>query len=185
MSTVSRTSNLTYAVEAIKSSISMPKAIAHYAPNPAPKHDRIPCPVHNGKGYNMWFSEWGYHCFVCGTSGDVIHFVQHIFGMTFQEAVEKLNQDFGLGIPMNRRLTLREQREAQQRHNAVMAEREREEAEQKARQDLYNALWDEWARLDQNRRIYAPQRAGDEIHPFFAEALQKIDYQAYLIDNLL
>jgi DNA primase len=177
--------NYTLIAEAIKERVSMRDAIALYAPTPAPKHNRIPCPVHGGKNYNLSFTDKFYHCFVCGSGGDVIHFVQHVFGIPFIAALDKLNTDFNCGAILDRRPTLREQREAQQRHDALMAERERQEAEKQAHEDLYAALWNEWCRLDRNRIDYAPQSTSDEWHPLFVEALHKLDYQSYLIDTLL
>lgn len=173
------------AAERIKDRVSMPDAIALYAPNPAPRHSRIPCPIHMGDKFNMWFSDWGYHCFVCGTGGDVIHFTQHIFGIPFLAALNKLNVDFNCGAILDRRPTLREQRDAQKRYKALVAKRKQQEAEKKAYQDLHDSLWQEWIRLDTNRREYAPQNIGDELHPLFMEALQKIHYQEHLIDTLL
>lgn len=177
--------NYTLFAETIKERVSMPDAIALYAPAPAPKHNRIPCPVHHGESYNLSFTDKLYHCFVCGSGGDVIHFVQHVFGIPFIAALDKLNTDFGCGAILDRRPTLREQREAQARHAKIMEERQRAEAEKQARQDLYNALWDEWCRLDRNRMAHTPKNPDDELHPLFVEALQKIHYQEYLIDTLL
>lgn len=176
--------NYTLIAEAIKERVSMPDAIALYLPNSTPRHSRIPCPIHAGQNPNLWFSDWGYHCFVCGSGGDVIHFVQHIFGLDFLSALDKLNTDFDLGIPLDRKPTLREQRDAQKRHREIIAERERKAAEKQAREEVYWALWDEWIRLDENRTAYAPQSPDDGIHPLYAEAVQKIEHQSYLIDTM-
>ena len=174
-----------HAAETIKERVAMPDAIALYAPTPHPKHNRIPCPVHGGENYNMSFTDRVYHCHKCGAGGDVIHFVQHIFGLPFIGALDKLNTDFNCGAILDRRPTLREQREANSRHAKIMEARRREEAERQAYQDLYNSLWDEWCRLDRNRMQYAPQAPDDDLHPLFAEAIQNISYQEYLIDALL
>lgn len=163
----------------------MRDAIALYAPNPAPRCDRIPCPVHGGTNYNLGFTDSVYHCFVCGAGGDVIHFVRHIFNLPFVAALDKLNTDFNCGAILDRRPTLREQWDAQRRHSAIMAERDRQEAEQQAQDKLYWDVWDEWTRLDKNRTAYAPKNPDEGLHPLFVEALLKIDYQAYLIDALL
>lgn len=176
--------SLTFAAETIKERVSMQDAIAQYTPNPGPRGSRIPCPVHGGKNYNLSFTDSLFHCFVCGSSGDVIHFVQHVFDLDFRAALEKLNSDFGLGIPLRRRATLRERTDAQRHHERIVAERERREAEQKAYDDLYWSLWSEWIRLDRNLIQHAPQSPDDEPHPLFVEALQKIDHQEYLIDSM-
>lgn len=177
--------NYTLIAEAIKERVSMRDAISLYAPSPAPRHGRIPCPVHHGESYNLSFTDKLYHCFVCGSGGDVIHFVQHVFGIPFIAALDKLNTDFNCGAILDRKPTLRERRDAQERYKALVAKREQEAAERQAREEFYWSLWDEWIRLDRHRREYAPQSTSDELHPLFVEALQKIHYQEYLIDTLL
>lgn len=177
--------NYAVAAELIKEHVSMQDAIALYAPNPAPRHNRIPCPVHGGKNYNMSFTDELYHCHKCGAGGDVIRFLQHVFGLSFIGALDKLNTDFNCGAVLDRRPTLREQRDAQKRHSAIMADRKQKEADRKAYEDLYWDLWGEWIRLDKNRMEYAPKSPDDELHPLFVEALQKIHYQEYLINTLL
>lgn len=177
--------NYTLIAEAIKERVSMSDAIALYASSSEPRHGRIPCPVHQGRNYNMSFTDKFYHCHKCGAGGDVIHFVQHIFGLSFPAALDKLNTDFNCGAILDRRPTLREQREAEQRHRKIMAERKRKEEEKQAYEELYNSLHDEWHRLDRNRVIYAPKTRDEEWHPLFVEALRKIEYQEYLIDELL
>lgn len=115
----------------------------------------------------------------------MLRFVMDMFALTFQAALAKLNTDFSLSLPLDRRPTLREQRDAERRHRDIVAERERQAAEQRAQKELYWALWDEWIRLDQNRMKYAPAASEEALHPLFVEALQKIGHQEYLIDTLL
>jgi DNA primase len=171
--------------ETIKSVVTMQRAIALYAPSPAPRHNRIPCPIHNGDKYNLHYSDKLYHCFVCGEGGDVISFVRHIFKLDFVGAVRKLNADFALNLPLDRKPTLREQREAEQRQRELSAERAKAEAEKQAYDTLYNALWDEFARLDKQRRAYKPLSAEDEINPLYVEAVSNISNVCYRIDTLL
>lgn len=170
--------------ELIKESVPLSRVISTYC-SAVPKNNRIPCPIHNGKNANFWFNDEYFYCHVCKASGDIFSFVQHIFGLSFPAALDKLNADFNLGIPLDRRMTLREQREAEQRYRKIMAERKRKEEEERAYEELYDSLHDEWHRLDQNRVIYAPETRDEEWHPLFVEALRKIEYQKYLIDELL
>ena len=113
--------NYTYAAEAIKSQVTMQDAIALYAPGSTARHNRIPCPVHGGTNLNLSFTDRLYHCFVCGSGGDVISFTQHVFGLDFPAALDKLNTDFGCGAILDRRPTLREQRELQRKHKERLA----------------------------------------------------------------
>ena len=67
------------------------------------RHGRCPCPVHNGHDSNCKLDSGkrGFHCFVCGASGDVIALVRVVQSCTFQEAISWLNQTFGLGLDIS------------------------------------------------------------------------------------
>jgi hypothetical protein len=105
--------------------------------------------------------------------------------LSFAGAIEKINADFGLGIPIERRMTLREQSDAERKVREIAEARERETAERHERDDRYNAALDELIRLDKNRTTYAPQAGDEELNPLFVEALHKLDYQDYIISTLL
>lgn len=171
--------------EQIKHRVTMREAIALYAPNPAPQHNRIPCPVHGGTNYNLHFSDKLYYCHVCHDGGDVIAFVQHTFGISFMDAVRKLNVDFGLLLPLDRKPTLREQRDAEQKQREIEAIRKQTEAEKTAYNALYNSLWDEYARLDKQRREHAPSEPDEDFNPLYVEAVTRISFICYQIDTLL
>ena len=177
-----RVNNYSVLAEQIKDRVSMRDAIALYAPNYTPRYDRIPCPIHNGQNYNLSFSDKLFHCFKCNEGGDLIHFVMHVFGLKFRDAIEKINADFRLGLPTDRRPTLREKRDAQRRQKELAQERERREQAQREYEELYNALWDAYSYLDKNRMEHAPVSPDDEWHPLFVEAVKNIDYVSYLID---
>ena len=72
--------------------------------------------------------------------------------------------------------------------NKSAFERKRKiESEKKRREQIESDYWeafDEWKRLDDNRRIYRPKSPDEELHPLFVESLQKLDYQKYVLDCL-
>ena len=171
--------------DAICEMVPMDNAVAFYLPGVKQRFNRIPCPVHNGKDYNLHFNKDRWHCFVCKEGGNVVGFVKHSLNLNFYEAVERLNNDFHCGLPIGRRPTLREQRDAQHRYDEMQALRASEEAEKQAYSDLYNALWDRYALYDTNRRLYVPQNIDEEFNPLYVEAVKKISYIEYLIDVLL
>ena len=69
----------------------------------------------------------------------------------------------------------------------IAFERKRKaEQQQKERQQIENAYWtafDEWKRLDDNRRNYAPKSPTEPLHALFVEAITKIDEAAYNLDR--
>jgi DNA primase len=161
-----------YASE-IKSRLTMPQVLSYYGFNISRSH-RIPCPLHQGKDENCGVKEHYIHCFVCGQSADAIKFVQVYFGLDFQSAISKLNDDFCLGLPIGQKIDRRKQLEM----GRIAFERKRKaEQQQKERQQIEDDYWaafEEWKRLDDNRRNYAPKSPTELLHPLFVEALKNI-----------
>ena len=171
--------------ELVRARVTMPEAIARYVPDAIPRKNRIPCPIHAGRGYNLGFTERVYHCFVCGSAGDVIGFTRHCFGLDFQDALEKRNRDFGLGLPAGRKPTLREVRDLGRRAEQLRRRRVEQDAARLEWEARYWRLLDEWIALDLARRVYAPKAAEEPIDARYAEALRRIDRAAYRFDLFL
>ena len=61
------------------------------------------CPFHgidkkpSAKVYKNTF-----YCFACNTGGDLIRFVEKYFNLSFKDAMQKINFDFGLGLESNK-----------------------------------------------------------------------------------
>lgn len=56
------------------------------------------CPLHQGNDNNFAMTRTNFICFSRCGSGDVITFVQKLFGLSFREALKKIDIDFKLGI---------------------------------------------------------------------------------------
>ena len=54
------------------------------------------CPFHDDRHPSMKVDR-RFHCFACQGDGDVIDFTAGLFGLSLQDAVEKLTNDFGIG----------------------------------------------------------------------------------------
>ena len=168
---------MNYANE-IKSILTMPQVLDYYGIE-RNRANRIRCVLHNGQNFNCGIKDHYIHCFVCGQSADVIKFVQVYFDLDFQSAIIKLNDDFRLGLPIGKKIDRRTQLEM----NKAAFERKRKiEAEKKRQEQIENDYWtafDEWKRLDDNRRNYAPKTPTEPLHPLFVEALKNIDGAEY------
>ena len=63
------------------------------------------CPFHgsdkhpSAKAYKNSF-----YCFTCAKTGDLIQFVQYLFNLSFQEAMQKINIDFNLNLDNNAKI---------------------------------------------------------------------------------
>ena len=86
--------------EIVKSKVSVPSVVSRYLPSVKPLHNRIPCPIHNGTDRNLLLHNDHFYCFVCNEGGDVIRLVRHIFGCDFKTALERLNTDYCIGLPL-------------------------------------------------------------------------------------
>lgn len=168
---------MNYANE-IKSRLTMPQILEYYGFK-INRSKRIPCPLHNGDDANCGVKEHYIHCFVCGESADVIKFVQVYFGLDFQSAISKLNNDFCLGLPIGQRIDRRKQLEMERLAFQRRQKAKQEEAERQQIEDAYWAAFDEWKRLDDNKRNYAPKTPTEPLQPLFVEALKNIASAEY------
>ena len=171
---------MNYANE-IKSRLKMQQVLDYYGIE-RNRANRIRCVLHNGQDFNCGIKDHYIHCFVCGQSADVIKFVQVYFSLDFQSAISKLNDDFRLGLPIGKKIDRRTQLEM----NKAAFERKRKiEGEKKRREQIENDYWsafDEWKRLDDNKRNYAPKTPTESLHPLFVEALKNIAGAEYRLE---
>lgn len=163
--------------QTIKDRLTMQGVLLRYGYTPK---RRMPCPLHNGKDNNFEVKEHSFMCYSQCGGGDVITFVQKLFNLSFQEAMKKIDVDFGLNLYGDK--TFEELRKSHYQTKQLQAKREREKAEREQAQEKHWAVFDEWKRLDDNKRNYAPKTSDEELHPLFVEALQKLAHQEYLLD---
>lgn len=165
------------AVQIIKDRLTMREVLLHYGYEPK---RRMPCPIHQGKDLNFEVKNKSWRCYSHCGSGDIISFVQKLFGLSFPDTLKKIDLDFGLNLYGEH--TFDELRRSHYKQKQIEAERERKKQEKQQAESEYWAVFDEWKRLDDNKRNYAPKTPDEEWHPLFIEALQKLPYQEYLLD---
>lgn len=56
------------------------------------------CPFHDEKTASLSIKNEHYKCFGCGAYGGVINFVMESYGISFRQALVKLDSDFHLGL---------------------------------------------------------------------------------------
>lgn len=166
-------------IQTIKDRLTMCEVLEHYGYEPN-KKGFVCCPLHNEKTPSMKIYQKDFHCFGCGEHGDTISFVQKIFNLSFPETLKKIDADFNLNLYSEH--TFDELRRSHYKQKQIEAERERKKREKEQADNQYWAVFDEWKRLDYNKRKYAPKMPDEEWHPLFIEALRKLAYQEYLLD---
>lgn len=156
----------------IKERVSTPELFAYYGFE-RNRIGKVHCMFHEDRNPSMkvYDGSGGYHCFVCNANGDVIDFVQKHFHLPFRAALSKINDDFGLKLPINSYLDCETrhqmQRDAEERRRKWEAVRNEHDRLNKA----YYAALDEWLRLCRQKEKYVPKTPSEPFHDLFAEAL--------------
>lgn len=172
--------NLQYYNQQIKDRIKFPELLQFYGFDI--KRGRMKCPFHNGKDYNCGIKQNYIHCFVCGESADVIGFVQKYFNLDFKQTLQKLNDDFGLNLPIGERLSQKQQLNmAKEKHKREQAKKQKEKEYDEILKDFLNAH-SEVIRLECQASQYRPKYFADEPHPLFIDYLKNIDKAKYNLE---
>ncbi len=97
------------------------------------KRGMFRCPIHNEKHPSAKAYGKTFKCFGCGKNGDFIQFVQYLFNLSFQEAMEKINLDFNLNIDSNCKVDFK-------RIKQLEKERNQKEINKKKKNEYYMQL---------------------------------------------
>lgn len=71
--------------------------------------------------------------FGCNKTGDIIQFVQYLFNLSFKEAMQKINEDFNLGLEGNTKIDYRKIRQ-------IEKDRQQKELKKKKMQNCFIEL---------------------------------------------
>ena len=164
----------------IKSRVSMPEMMGRYGFE-LDRSGFCKCPLHGEKtgSFKAYSGNRGFYCFGCGAHGSVIDFVMLYFGVSFKDALVKINEDFSLGLPIGEKIDRRKQLEINRQAFIRKREINAKKAEQERLENAYWEAFDEWKRLDDNKRDYAPKTSTEPLHPLFVEALKNISSAEY------
>ena len=85
----------------VKNAVSLPDAARAYGFTPN-RASFICCPFHTEKTPSLKLYDTSFYCFGCGCHGSVVDFVGNLFSLKPLDAVKKLNEDFNLGLSLDR-----------------------------------------------------------------------------------
>lgn len=140
-------------------------------------HEAI-CPFHAEDTASFHAYSDNGHCFGCGWNGDLIKFEMEFYNLPFNEAVERLDNVFSLGLPLKRKMTVQEQMRIEKQRTLFrkrqIARKAAEEQREKHLADYCEAI------RDANK--YAPISLDLPWVDKWCEAMKRKDYLAYLID---
>lgn len=163
----------------IKSRVTMPEILRRYGFD-IDRHNRIACPLHGGVDRNCGVRDGYIHCFVCNKSADQIGLVQFVFGISFQEALKKIDEDFSLGIFA----VESDRRRLMQMAQENFWRKKEQEKKQKEKDELYQRYWDAldlFVEADRRKTKYKPKNQNEEINPLFLEAVKEYDRLKYAL----
>lgn len=176
--------------EELKSRISIEDVVARYWEEPDRAH-RVKCFAHNGKDRNMLVKNGFVYCFVCAARFDIIGTVQHLFGLSFIQACEKLNSDFNCGLPIGKKLTAQEYREIKLREAQRRAARQAAENRKGIENRIFIMVCDELhltqaivSALEPSKPIDIDTLDEARIDVYFAQ-LKRLEWLEWLADTLL
>lgn len=144
----------------------------------------IKCPFHQGdrhaslKVYSG--NKTGWHCFGCGAGGSVIDFVMKLFDIDFRQACVRLNTDFSLGLAG--------ERPSHAERSALLEARRRAAEKQEALEQEIREKAEEHRYWWEVTKYFCPDQKDAEagyIHPLYAEALKRLPYLEYWLDEHL
>lgn len=72
--------------------------------NIANRHSMFSCPFHADKTPSAKAYKNTFYCFSCNRHGDIIQFIQYYFNLSFRQAMQKINEDFNLGLNINEKI---------------------------------------------------------------------------------
>lgn len=95
-----------YEAQQIKSALTM-KQVAEFYGFRVNRQNLTVCPFHNDSkpSLHIYDGQRGWHCFACGTGGDIIDFVSKLFNLKFKDTIHKINDDFNLGLNLDTKPT--------------------------------------------------------------------------------
>lgn len=176
--------------EELKSRISIEDVVARYWEEPNRAH-RVKCFAHTGKDRNMLVKNGFVYCFVCGARFDIIGTVQKLFGLSFIQACEKLNNDFNCGLPIGKKLTAQEYREIKLREAQRRAARQAAENRKRIENRIFIKVCNELhltqaivSALEPPKPIDIDTLDEELIDAYFVQ-LKRIKWLEWLADTLL
>lgn len=158
----------------IKNTLTMEQVLRRYGIAAGVKN-RIRCPLHHGTHLNFAYRHKTFRCYVCGANGTVIDFVMQYFGLSFLDAVKKLNDDFNLGYSMGNKIPSEADMDAARKAERIRQKRIAHENRLKQLCTAYDAAMDYYCALDIIATNDAPRGPYDDVSPQYEYALKHID----------
>ena len=166
--------------EYIKQQVTMRDVAERYGFAVSTRTRKILCPFHNDSKPSMQIypGNKGYFCFVCNEGGSVIDFVMKYFGLSYVDAIKKLNDDFHLGLDIGKPLDELERKKAREEYRKRQKVLEARRTREKMLFTAYHAALDRYCMLDRMKMENEPRKGADgkyRITKAYVYAIKRID----------
>lgn len=134
------------------------------------------CPLHGDRDASLkvYGGARGWVCYGCHKGGDVINLAMELYGLSFRDAIARLNEDFSVGIDLDRKLSPREAFLAAAKFAQRQEDLKKAELKKAAAERAYWKAFDEWRRCDiLLMELEDQQRGPGGFTPEFAQALRR------------
>lgn len=162
--------------ERIMDMVTVPMVLSRYG-YPTPPRKRIPCPLHSGKDPNFCYTDEVFHCWTCGAKGNAVSLTMQLHGITFPQALMKLNTDFALGLSVHKP-TIRERQQMMESRKVMEAYRKWTDEKKRLYGGLcvlHRELWrriasgeadEETVLLQQKLEYWLDENIGEVVQPW-------------------
>lgn len=141
------------------------------------------CPFHNEKTGSLKVYPHSWYCYGCGKGGDIVTLVRELFDLSFRDALEKVNDDFALVLPLDGKPTIRQKRDLERRRRELTRAREERTRKLAENYEAYLDLLDAWNLCERCLERYKPKPGDEALHPLFEGALQVREPLRFALDN--
>lgn len=172
-------SNLGYYANEIKRSLDFRTATEYYG---IQYHNgKALCPFHTEKTGSFSIKNNYGCCYGCGWHGDIVDFVQSYFNTDFKTAILKLNDDFRLGLEIDKPLSRDDKKLIAQKRKRLEEDRLRRQAEEEEDLKQIERLVRQYAYIE--KVLAKPITDLSDLTPDVVWALKEKDKINYLMDE--
>ena len=155
------------------------RAAAEFYGHKVNRQGMMLCPFHYDTAPSMKVDE-NFICFGCQEKGDVIAFVEKLFGLGPYEAALKLAKDFGINIPAQKKV-----KAASASARFIKLIQMDRKSFDKAIDYVFNTYCDYLYLLRSWEKEYMPGSPADDFHPLYIEACQQKEPVEIILDILI
>lgn len=146
------------------------------------------CPFHSEKTPSCKLYSDSLHCFGCGEHHDIISFTKMYFNLDTQlDALKKLNDDFTLGLSLDKsqnKLSQLDRSSGSNESENIKRKREKEQYEQWEK-SAWKTLRDRFRLMREFKEKYAPKNPYDIPDARFVTACHYLEYSEYILEEYM